>query len=81
MDTIPIDPELQYKLERFAREHGQSPAAALQDAVTTYLEFQSDLFDQELSAVQEAVEELKTGRSISLDEFDQQMRQKHGIPR
>jgi len=84
MKTIPLNPELQVELERlekFAREHGQTPAAALQDAVTTYLEAQSEAFEEDVAAIQRGYEDVKAGRTVSLEQFEHHMRRKYGIPR
>jgi len=82
--TITVNPELQVeleKLEKFAQAHGQTPAAALQDAVSTYLEAQSEVFEEDVAAIQRGYDDIKAGRTISLEEFDTRMRQKYGIPR
>lgn len=56
MDTIPLKPERQVELEKFAQEHGQTPADALDDAVAAYLELQTRHFDEDVAAVQEGLE-------------------------
>jgi hypothetical protein len=38
MDMIPLKPERLAQLEEYAQRHGQDPAAALDDALATYLE-------------------------------------------
>ena len=84
MTSIPINPELQVeleKLEQFAHTHGQTPAAALHDAVTTYLRVQSEVVDDDVVAIQRGYDDVKAGRTVSLEEFDSHMRQKYGIPR
>jgi predicted transcriptional regulator len=84
MTSIPINPELQVeleKLEEFAHTHGQTPAAALHDAVTTYLRVQSEVVDDDIVAIQRGYDDVKAGRTVSLEEFDRHMRQKYGIPR
>jgi predicted transcriptional regulator len=84
VNTIPLNPELQVeleKLEQFAHAHGQTPAAALQDAVKTYLEAQSEAFEEGVAAIQRGYDDVKAGRTVSLEQFEQHMRQKYGIPR
>lgn len=81
MNTLILKPERQAELEKFAREHGQAPDEALDDAVAAYLQWQSQTFEEDVNAVQEALDDLKAGRSISLEEFDEQMRLKYGLQR
>lgn len=84
MNTIPLNPELQVeleKLERFAHTHGQTSAAALQDAVKTYLEAQSETFDEEVAAIQRGHDDVNAGRTVSVEQFEKHMRQKYGISR
>lgn len=84
MTTITLNPELQVeleKLEKFAQAHGQTPEAALQDAVTTYLEAHSEIFEEDVAAIQRGYDDMKSGRTVSLEQFDNHMRQKYGIPR
>lgn len=81
MDTILIKPERKAELERLAAEYGQSPADLLDEAIASYLQWQIDTFDEDVAAVHEAMDDLKSGRSVSLEEFDQTMRLQYGIPR
>jgi predicted transcriptional regulator len=81
MNTIPMDPQLQDELEKFAREHGQSPADALQDAVITHLEAQSKVFEEDVTAIQQGYDDVRAGRTVSVDEFETRMRRKYDIPR
>ena len=84
MTTITLNPELQVeleKLEKFAHAHGQTPAAALQDAVTTYLEAKTETFEEDVATIQRGYDDVKAGRTVSLEQFDNHMRQKYGIPR
>ncbi len=40
MDMIPLKPERKAQLEEYAKRRGQDPAAALDDALATYLEWE-----------------------------------------
>lgn len=80
MTTIPLSPTRQAELERFATEHGQSAADALDKAIAVYLQLQSRPFEEDLAAVKEAIGDLHAGRSISLEEFDSGMRRRYEIP-
>ena len=79
--TITLSPSRQAELEQFAQQHGQTVTDALDDAVATYLELQGQHFDEDVAAVEEAIEDLHDGRSVSLEEFDANMRQRYDIPR
>lgn len=81
MDTMPIRPEHKAELERLAAQHGQSTADLLHDAIASYLQWQNETFEEDLTAVHEALEDLEAGRSVPLEEFDWHMRHKYGIPR
>lgn len=83
MSAIPLNPGLQAeleRLERFAEAHGQSPASALQDAVKNYLEAQ-DSFEDDTAAIERGYRDMKAGRTMTLDQFEQHMRLKYGISR
>lgn len=76
-----LSPSRQAALEQFAEQHGQTPNDALDDAVATYLELQGQHAIEDLAAVDEAVQDLHAGRSVSLEEFDRNMRERYDIPR
>lgn len=79
--TITLSPSRQAELEQFAQQHGQTVTDALDDAVATYLELQGQHFDEDVAAVEAAIADLHAGRSVSLEEFDANMRQRYDIPR
>jgi predicted transcriptional regulator len=78
--TIPLDPARQAELEHFATTHGQTAADALDQAVAMYLEMQSLASEDDIAAVMEAIGDLEAGRSVSLEEFDTDMRRRYQIP-
>ena len=45
------------------------------------MDLQSEHFEEGVAAVQEAIEDLHAGRSVLLEEFDGNMRQRYDIPR
>jgi hypothetical protein len=81
MQTIPLKPERWAELEKFAGEHGQTLADALDDAVAAYLELHTQDFEEAVAAIQQGYDDVKAGDTLSLEEFDEHMRQKYGIPR
>lgn len=81
MDTIPIRPERKADLEKFAIEHGQSPADALDEAIASWLSWQKQDFEEAVEGIRRGAEDVKAGRTVSLAEFDEHMRRKYDIPR
>ena len=80
MSAIPLRPEHQIALERFAREHGQTPADALAQAVTTFLEWQDREFDEAVEGVRLGYEDVRAGRTRPATEVFAEMRRKHDLP-
>jgi Arc/MetJ-type ribon-helix-helix transcriptional regulator len=82
---ITLNPEIQARIEEKLRNGEFSSAAALvEQALTLFLE-SDEMDDAEFlaarSAVEQGLEEAKKGEGISLEEFDQMMRARHGISR
>jgi predicted transcriptional regulator len=80
MDTIPLKPERRAQLEEYAKRRGQDPAAALDDALAIYLEWESQDFAAGVEGIRRGYEDVKAGRTKPADEFLTEMRHKHGIP-
>ena len=81
MDTIALNPERQAELEKFASEHGQTIGEALDEAVAAFLEWQRQDFLEAVAGIRRGYEDVKAGRTRPAQEFFDEMRQKHGIPR
>jgi hypothetical protein len=79
--TISLSPSRQAELEHFAQQHGQTVTDALDDAVATYLEFQGQHCEEDVAAVEAVTVDFHAGRSVSLEEFDANIRQCYDIPR
>jgi len=79
--TITVNPELQVqleKLEKFAQApRRQSPNYRMP---CPYLEAQAEVFEEDVAAIQRGYDDVKAGRTLSLEEFGHHMRQKYGIP-
>lgn len=43
---IPLKPERRVQLEEYAQRHGQDPAAALDEALAAYLEWERQDFEE-----------------------------------
>jgi len=81
MKTIPIKPERQAELEEFARRRGQTPADALDEALAQYLEWQKQDSQESIQGIQQGYEDMKSGRTRSVDSFVYHVRRRHGISR
>jgi len=51
MDMIPLKPERRAQLEEYAKRRGQDPAAALDDALATYLEWERQDFAEAVEGI------------------------------
>lgn len=84
---ITLNPELRARIEEKLRNGEFSSADALvEQALTLFLESDADEMDaaefsSTRSAVDQGLEEAQKGEGISLEEFDQMMRARHGISR
>lgn len=81
MDLIPLKPERKAQLEEYAHRHGQDTAAALDDALAAYLEWERQDYLAAVEATRRGYEDVKAGRTRPAAEFLDDMRRKHGIPR
>ena len=81
MDVIPIKPERKAQLEEYAQRHGQDTAAALDEALAEYLEWERQDYEESVAAISRGYEVLKAGRTRPAAEFLQELREKHGFPR
>ncbi len=81
MDVIPIKPERKAQLEEYAQRRGQDPAAALDDALAAYLEWERQDFEQAVDGIRQGYEDVKAGRTQPIEEALEELRVKHGLPR
>ncbi len=81
MDMIPLKPERRAQLEEYAERRGLEPAAALDDALAAYLEWERQDFAQAVEGVGRGYEDVKAGRTRPADEFLADLRRKHDLPR
>ena len=81
MEVIPIKPERKAQLEDYARRHGQDAAAALDDLLAEYLEWELQDFKEVVEGIREGYEDIKAGRTQSADEVFEELRVQHGLPR
>jgi len=74
MDTIPLKPERRAQLEEYARRRGQDPAAALDEALASYLEWERQDFAEAVEGIRQGYEDVKAGRTRPASEFLADMR-------
>jgi predicted transcriptional regulator len=80
MEMVPLKPERKAQLEEYAHRHGQDPAAALDDVLAAYLEWERQDFQQAVEGIARGHEDVKAGRTRRAADFLADMRRKHGIP-
>ena len=81
MEMLPVTPERKAQLDDYAHRHGQDTAAALDEVLANYLEWEREDYSETVDAVMEAYEDVKAGRTQPADEFLEELRVKHGLPR
>ncbi|MDP8982014.1 MAG: hypothetical protein M3O35_15640 [Acidobacteriota bacterium] len=81
MDSIPLKPERKAQLDEYAHRHGQDPAAALDDALAVYLEWERQDYLNSVKGIGQGYEDMKAGRVRPATAFLDDMRRKHGLPR
>ncbi|MGH9583202.1 MAG: hypothetical protein ACRD4O_09730, partial [Bryobacteraceae bacterium] len=78
---IPVTPERKAQLDEYAQRHGQDPAAALDDVLRTYLEWERQDYQETVEGIRRGYEDVKSGRTRPAAEFHQELREMHGFPR
>lgn len=79
MDMIPLKPERKAQLEEYAKRRGQEPAAALDDALATYLEWERQDFAETAEGIRRGHEDVKAGNTRPAAEFLADMLRNHDI--
>lgn len=80
MEMMPLKPERKAQLDEYAKRHGQDSAVALDDALTAFLEWEREDFDEAVEGIRHGYEDLRSGRTRPAAEFLAEIRQKHGFP-
>jgi predicted transcriptional regulator len=63
MDMIPLKPERRAQLEEYAQRHSQDPAAALDEALAAYLEWERQDFEDAVEGIRRGHEDVRAGRT------------------
>jgi predicted transcriptional regulator len=80
MDTIPLKPKRKAQLEEYAQRRGQDPAAVLDDALATYLEWERQDFAEAVEGIRHGHEDVKAGHTRPAVDLLADLRRKHGFP-
>lgn len=81
MDMMPVKPERKAQLEEYAECHGQDAVAALDDVLANYLEWERQDYDETVAAVREGYQDVTAGRTQPAEQFLEELRLNHGLPR
>ncbi len=76
---LPLKPERLAELEEYARSHDKTPADALDDLLAVQLAWEREEHEDLVTAVLEANEDIKAGRTKSAEEVYGATRLKHGL--
>jgi len=68
------------QLEDYAHRRGQDPAAALDDVLAEYLDWEQD-YRQAVAGIRKGYADLEAGRTQLAEEAFEELRGKHGLPR
>ena len=80
--NIVLDSELEkLVVEKVRSGEYETPEAVVQDALQLLLEWNAQELRESREAVKRAIKQSERGEGISLEEFDERMRSKYGIPR
>jgi predicted transcriptional regulator len=77
MNAFPIKPERLAELEDLARRRGTSTAEAL----AAYLEWERQDYQEAVAGIRRGYQDVKAGRTKPADQFLDDLRRKHDLPR
>jgi hypothetical protein len=81
MNAFPIKPERLADLEDLARRRGTSTAEALDEALAAYLEWERLDYQEAVASIGQGYQDVKAGRTKPADQFLDDLRRKHDLPR
>jgi len=74
MEMIPLKPERKAQLDEYAKRHCQDPAAALDDVLAAYLEWERQDFEEAVEGIRQGHEDVKARGRITAPPNDPDMR-------
>ena len=81
VETVAITPERKAQLDSYAQRHGKDPAAALDEALATYLEWDEQDYREAADGIRQGYADFKAGRVQPAEQVLEELRVKHGLPR
>jgi predicted transcriptional regulator len=81
MEIVTIKPERKAQLEEFARQRGKDPAEALDEALGAFFDSEARDFEEAVAGIQRGDEDARAGRHRPAQEFLEELRAKHDLPR
>jgi predicted transcriptional regulator len=78
---VPVSAERLAQLEDFARRRGKDTAAALDEALGEYLEWEHRDHEEAVEGIRRGLEDVKAGRTAPADTFLDAFARKHELPR
>ena len=77
---VVVSAERLAQLEDFARRRGKDTAAALDEALAEYLDWERQDYQEAVEGIRRGLEDVKAGRTEPADTFLTAFARKHGIP-
>ncbi len=78
---VPLTPQRKAQLDDYAQRHGQDTAAALDEALGAYLEWEQQDYGEAVEGIRQGYADFQAGRTQPADEVFEELRVKHGLPR
>jgi predicted transcriptional regulator len=78
---VPVSAERLAQLEDFARRRGKDTAAALDEALAEYLDWERQDYQEAVEGIRRGLEDVKAGRTEPADTFLDAFARKHELPR
>jgi predicted transcriptional regulator len=81
MEMLPLTAERKAQLDDYARRHGKDAAAALDEALATYFDWELQEYRGAVEGIQQGYADMQAGRTQPSEEVFEELRVKHGLPR
>jgi len=81
MTALPINPQRLAELEDLARRRGTTTEEALDEALATYLDWERQDYADAVEGIRQGYDDVRAGRTKPADQFLEDLRRKHDLPR
>ena len=78
---LPVSAERLAQLQDFARRRGKDTAAALDEALEEYLEWERQDYAEAVEGIRRGLDDVKAGRTEPAETFLNSFARKHELPR